>query len=114
MADLDSMTDSAIIGMAATNGWERLSHPLPFQLAFEKNGVRAILTVADGMVHLSISLAHRIPNYEEMKQARYDLIPNGRWMAQVFPPPKYFVNIHPNVLHLWEVQGDERWKAGTI
>lgn len=52
--------------------------------------------------HLSISCADRYPTWEEIKDARYCLLPMGLTFAQLLPPLDRFVNIHPNCFHLWE------------
>lgn len=51
--------------------------------------------------HLSISHCSRIPNYEEMKAARYCFFPGEAEVVQVFPPNDEFVNCHERCLHLW-------------
>lgn len=53
--------------------------------------------------HLSISHPTRLPTYDEVKQARYDFLPDDVYMAMIFPPKSEFVNVHPFCLHLWEV-----------
>lgn len=53
--------------------------------------------------HLSISCADRYPTWEEIKDARYSLLPMGLTFAQLLPPLNEFVNIHPNCFHLWEI-----------
>lgn len=57
--------------------------------------------------HLSISCADRYPTWEEIKDARYSLLPHGLTFAQILPPPKDWVNIHPNCFHLWEIEEGE-------
>jgi len=52
--------------------------------------------------HLSISHPDRYPTWEEIKKARYQLLPLDIVMVQVLPPPGDYVNIHPNTFHLWE------------
>ncbi|MEA2090951.1 MAG: hypothetical protein U9O83_01135 [Campylobacterota bacterium] len=66
-------------------------------------GVIAIVTVDAGMHHISISHRGRLPNYKEIKEARYQLCPNEIKMAQIYPPKEEFVNLHENCLHLWEI-----------
>lgn len=56
-----------------------------------------------GKLHLSISHPDRLPNYEEIKFARYHYLPDSVYMAQIFPPKAEFVNLHPNCLHLWQL-----------
>jgi hypothetical protein len=57
--------------------------------------------------HLSISCRDRYPTWEEIKDARYSLLPMGLTFAQILPPMNEFVNIHPNCFHLWELDADE-------
>ncbi len=63
--------------------------------------------------HLSISTSSRYPTWDEIKKARYDLIPHDIWMVQVLPPPEHFVNHHPNTFHLWQsFEAEDRAKRG--
>ena len=69
-------------------------------------GVIALVSIDDGKFHVSISHKGRLPTYKEIKEARYQLIPNDKLMVQIFPPKEEFVNIHENCLHLWEIEND--------
>jgi len=51
--------------------------------------------------HVSFSMAHRVPNYEELKACRMTFFPADAEVVQVFPPEEEFVNCHPYCLHLW-------------
>lgn len=57
--------------------------------------------------HLSISCQDRYPTWEEIKDARYSLLPMGITFAQLLPPMNEFVNMHPNCFHLWELDNFE-------
>ncbi len=95
--------------------WKPVIHPVEGQEKFRAGSFLAIRSQDDqGRWHLSVSHFSRLPKYGELKQARYDLLPPDIWMVMVFPPPIYFVNIHPRCLHLWEIEQDERWTQGTI
>ena len=48
-----------------------------------------------------MSLAGRLPTYDEVKHAREVFFPAEAEVLQVFPPEKEFVNCHPYCLHLW-------------
>ena len=54
--------------------------------------------------HLSISCEHRYPTWEEMKDARYCLLPDNVYMAQILPPQSEYVDIHPNCFHWYEME----------
>lgn len=64
---------------------------------------KIIVTIDDGKWHLSISTANASPSYKEIKKARYKFIPDDIYMAQIFPPKREFVNLHPYCHHLWEI-----------
>jgi hypothetical protein len=53
--------------------------------------------------HISIAHPNRYPTYEEIKEARYEFIPDEAIMAMLFPPKSQFVNVHPNCFHLWQI-----------
>lgn len=53
--------------------------------------------------HLSISHPTRYPVWDEIRDARYDLLPDACTMAMMLPPKAEYVAIHPNCFHLHEV-----------
>lgn len=57
----------------------------------------------DGAWHLSISTENALPSYKEMKEARYRLLPDDIYMAEIFPPQDEFVNLNPFVRHLFQI-----------
>jgi hypothetical protein len=83
--------------------------PSAFGKAFRSGGLAVIVSLDQpgDRWHLSISHAHRYPTYEEIKEARYALIPDHVYMAQIFPPRGQFVNLHPNFFHLHEWRDNE-------
>ena len=95
------------------SGWtEQLYLPLPVlagSRAFKKGSLSAIVNrepfEGNGSLcwHLSISHPTRYPRWNEIKDARYALLPADIWVAQFLPPREHYVNIHPNCFHLWEV-----------
>jgi hypothetical protein len=56
--------------------------------------------------HLSISTPFRYPSWEEIKAARYDLLPHDITMAMLLPPPDEYVNVHRNCFHLHQIAND--------
>ena len=76
----------------------------------------AVNTTADGLValvtrdgperhwHISVSRKDRYPTWDEIKAARYDLIPDAVTMAQILPPRAEYVNLHTNTFHLHEIR----------
>jgi hypothetical protein len=65
--------------------------------------------------HLSISLPHRYPTWDEIKLARYRLLPAELCFALLLPPPDLYVNLpaQDHVFHLWESRDPrEPWSGG--
>lgn len=58
--------------------------------------------------HLSISRVNRYPHWEEIKDARYSLLPPELTFAQILPRPQDYTNIHKYCFHLWEID-DAEW-----
>lgn len=54
--------------------------------------------------HLSISHPKRYPVWDEIRDARYDLLPDACTMAMLLPPKGEYVNLHPNCFHLHEIE----------
>ena len=78
---------------------------------FEKGKCRVLVSHEDhsGKMrwHLSISCKSRYPDWEEIKDARYCLLPLGVTFAMILPPPHQYLNLHPNCFHLWEIEEAE-------
>ena len=53
--------------------------------------------------HLSISCRDRYPVWDEIRDARYALIPDDCTMAMMLPPKREYVNVHKNCFHLHEI-----------
>jgi hypothetical protein len=66
--------------------------------------------------HLSISHPSRLPFWDEIKVAR-TLLSEELHFAMPFPGRAYWLSIHPNCFHLWEVQDEnltEQWEFDGI
>lgn len=64
--------------------------------------------------HLSISCVDRHPTWDEIKTARYRLLPHDRCFGMLLPPPGMYVNVpqQDHVFHLWEITDPrEPWSA---
>ena len=69
--------------------------------------LRVIANDVEGWEHVSVSLAHRIPYWEEMCVIK-DLFWDAEdCVVQYHPPKSEYVNTHPYVLHLWRPIGRE-------
>ena len=69
---------------------------------FHYKGKDILITIDEGLWHVSIN-CHHIIGYYELKEVRYLFVPDHRHMAQIFPPRKDFVNISENCFHLYEL-----------
>lgn len=56
--------------------------------------------------HLSISCRNRYPTWDEIRDARYEFVPDDCTMVMVLPPKADYVNVHPNCFHLHEIVED--------
>jgi hypothetical protein len=79
-----------------------------YSKAFTKDGCNVWVTrdlYKNGSVrwHLSISRTDRYPSWDEIKEARYALLPDDCTMAMLLPPKSEYVNLHPNCFHLHEL-----------
>ena len=64
--------------------------------------------------HLSISCRDRHPSWDEMKVARYRLLPHEVAFAIILPPPYVYVNVpaQDHVFHLHEIDDEARpWET---
>jgi hypothetical protein len=105
-------------GRIKSHGWREIGEftlhdgvaDLPGK-AFAKGPCRVLVSHEDhsGKMrwHLSISCRHRYPGWEEIKDARYALLPLGMTFAQILPPLTEYINVHPNCFHLWQIDEGE-------
>lgn len=86
--------------------WSKEWHPRLGCAVHRCDGLVVLVTRngPDKFWHLSISCRDRYPTWDEIKAARYDLIPDEVTMAQMLPPKKEYVNLHPNTFHLHEIR----------
>ena len=62
--------------------------------------------------HISVSLDERVPTWEEMVMAAHELRPGVVFVIGM-PPRSWWINIHPNVLHLYETKDEhliDQWR----
>jgi hypothetical protein len=69
----------------------------------EDGTMQVHLTQDNGLMHMSISRTDRYPTWDEIKEARYDLIKDDCYMVMVLPPKSQYVNLHNNCFHLHEL-----------
>jgi hypothetical protein len=72
-----------------------------FLLTHRLNVLRCIVGVDAFWEHVSVSLAHRTPTWEEMAFVKDTFWEDEDTVVQFHPPKSVYVNCHPYVLHLW-------------
>jgi len=70
---------------------------------FQCGPIRVLISREYGFWHLSISRPDRYPNWNEIRDTRYELLPDNCTMAMMLPPKEEYVNLHKNCFHLHEV-----------
>ena len=60
-----------------------------------------IASSGDGWDHVSVSLPHRCPKWDEMEYIKRMFFKENEVAMQLHVPPKDHVNIHAFCLHLW-------------
>ena len=58
-----------------------------------------------GWEHVSVSLQHRTPNWQEMCFVKDLFWSDEECVVQFHPPKSVYVDCHPNCLHLWKPIG---------
>jgi hypothetical protein len=66
------------------------------------NELSIVHTIDEDKDHLSISHPRRQPSWNEIKEIKYQLLPDVD-MTIALPPEKEYVNIHNNCFHIFEV-----------
>lgn len=69
--------------------------------------LRVIAANGEGWDHVSVSLAHRIPTWEEMSLIKRIFFKNDETAMQLHVPIKKHINVHPYVLHLWRPHNEK-------
>lgn len=69
-------------------------------------GCKVLISREFGKWHMSISRDDRYPDWDDIRDARYDILPADVTMAMLLPPMSEYVNLHPNCFHLHEIDGE--------
>jgi hypothetical protein len=78
----------------------------PGSRAFTMGPCRIIVSQQKAGWHLSVSRPDRLPTWEEVRDARYALIPDEATMALLLPPRSEYVNVHEYCLQMYEIPGE--------
>ncbi len=75
----------------------------PGSRAYRMGRCQIIVSQQQAGWHLSISRPERLPTWEEVRDARYELVPDDATMALLLPPKTEYVNVHDYCLQLYEI-----------
>lgn len=78
--------------------------PIPGAKAYGLGECTIFVARELGLFHLSISHPIRYPTWDEIHDARYQLLPDSICVAMLLPPKEEYVNLHSNCFHLWEIE----------
>jgi hypothetical protein len=78
----------------------------PGSKAYRMGGCHIICSQQKAGWHLTISRLDKLPSWEEVRDVRYQLIPDEATMAMLLPPRTEYVNVHPFCLQLYEIPGE--------
>jgi hypothetical protein len=92
-------------------GWQRdqASEPVPGVepgARVYRRGECAVIVgrhPSSGWWHLSISTKTRLPSWEEVRDARYSLLPDRLTFAMLLPPRDEYLNVHDYTFHLHQI-----------
>ena len=74
---------------------------------FEVLGMRIIASTGIGWDHVSVSLANRCPEWQEMEHVKRLFFTETETAMQLHLPPSEHISLHPYCLHLWRPQNAE-------
>ena len=66
--------------------------------------------------HISLSGEGRVPTWAELAAAAHELRPGITFVIGI-PPKSWWMNVHPNVLHLWELHDEHliaEWRRSAM
>jgi hypothetical protein len=66
------------------------------------NHLHVVVSWGDGWEHVSVSLHHRCPTWDEMVFVKSLFWSDDECVIQYHPPKSEYVNCHPYCLHLWK------------
>lgn len=77
------------------------------RLGYTKTPAAIIFSWGGGWDHVSVSYPERCPDWEEMCDAKDIFFRDNECAVQYHPAKTDYVNLHPNVLHLWRPQREK-------
>lgn len=75
-----------------------------FKFPIGAEEIRVIASDGLGWDHVSVSLEHRCPTWDEMCIVKDLFFHESEWVVQFHPAKADYVNCHPFCLHMWRHQ----------
>lgn len=75
-----------------------------FVIPYKNRKLFVMSSNALGWDHVSVSLKHRVPTWEEMCYVKNLFFEDEETVIQYHPPKSKYINQNKNVLHLWRQQ----------
>lgn len=72
-----------------------------FFIPFGREVLRCMISDGEGWEHVSVSLRHRTPTWDEMCFVKSQFWDDEECVMQLHPRKSEYVNWHPYCLHLW-------------
>ena len=72
-----------------------------YLIPYKNKTLQVICGIGEGWDHVSVSLRHRCPTWNEMVVVKNIFFDPDELVIQFHPPKKDYVNFHKYVLHLW-------------
>lgn len=72
-----------------------------YEIPYKGKTLRIMCGIGEGWDHVSVSLRHRCPTWNEMTAVKNLFFDPDELVIQFHPPKKDYVNFYKNVLHLW-------------
>ena len=72
-----------------------------FEIMYGNKRLRVISGCGDGWDHVSVSLKHRCPTWEEMNWIKNQFFKPEECVVQFHPPKSLYINLGKTALHLW-------------
>lgn len=99
--------------------WQQRTPEAQLPTAWEKGGELFALMSRDEIEpgdvrwHISVQHRERVPTWSEVAATGHELRPGVVFVLGV-PPKSWWINVHPRVLHLWELRDRalcDQWRA---
>ena len=78
-----------------------------FMIPFGNKRLGVICGCGEGWDHVSVSLKHRCPTWDEMNWIKCLFFESEETVIQFHPPKSQYVNVGKTVLHMWRPWGKE-------